>query len=48
MMFAVRLSSGFENACAARNASACHVLAVDDGPSVRQMIADYLGRDDTR
>src|SRR5256885_12532850 len=25
-----------------------HVLAIDDGPSVRQMIADYLGDNDIR
>jgi len=32
----------------AARASAAHVLAVDDDPSVRQMVVDYLGDNDIR
>jgi len=37
-----------ESSSAAAQASAAHVLAVDDDPSVRQMIVDYLGDNDIR
>ena len=38
-----------ESAClGAPQVSSAHILAVDDDPSVRQMIADYLGDNDMR
>jgi two-component system OmpR family response regulator len=42
------LSSVKPSQSAMVSASTAHVLAVDDDPSIRQMIADYLGDNDMR
>src|SRR5512133_3389057 len=41
-------SDSFENPVLDPTLAPVHVLAVDDDPSVRQMIADYLGDNDIR